>query len=253
VVVDQQTVEAISSSRLRLREITLPVAYGRQGERRKCPAREGKAVTLTARVPQTEHRQRAQMEPTRARAVLTWIELCMVPRKTVTVTPISVERVGEQWHVRLEKGAHVLIDEPRLLRGTPPSAQTCTAILTAGPRKGRVCGRALPDRDYLTDRPITTCVCGAPRPAETIEAHGYTARRMAAMRSEGEAVSEDAQKRFVAQAQLNAQNGYVLQREKLLAAVGELRPYAKTPSAIKHLRSAERQLRALVGEMAPAT
>lgn len=196
--------------------------------------RQGKAVTLIARVPQAEHRRRAELEPTRARAVLAWIELCMVPARSVTVTPISVERIGSQWQVRFEKGAHVVVDEPRLLRGTPPSVQTCTA-----------CGRGFADRDYISDRPIAFCKCGARRPAERSEDKGYTARRINAMRSEGEAVSEDAQKAFVLQAELNAENGFVLQRERLMDAVSELRGYAKDPGTIRKLKSVERQLRTL--------
>lgn len=106
ILVDQQTVEAIRSARLRLREITLPVLYGSEGERKKCPAREGRAVTLTARVLYREHRARAAREPTRARAVLLLIELCMARRLSVEVTPVSVERVGDEWRVQFVKGDH---------------------------------------------------------------------------------------------------------------------------------------------------
>jgi hypothetical protein len=245
VIVDQQTVEAIRSARLRLREITLPVVYGSQGERKKCPMREGKAVTLTARVPSYAKHRKAVLGDALG-------PVCLPPRKSVVVTPVSVVRDGAEWRVRFEKGAHEQVDESRLLRATSPSARTCSAILTSGPRRGKVCGRAFPDRDYLTDRPITVCACGAPRPSETIEDHGYTARRMVAMRSEGEAVPEDTQKQITAQAELNAENGYIIQRERLMAAVSAIRPYAKDAKTIKHLQGVERQLRSLVKKMAPA-
>jgi hypothetical protein len=115
VRVDQQTVEAVRSARLRLREITLPVEYARPPYspagtlvRKKCPMVKGKPVTLIARVPYAEHRARASQRPTRALAVLTLIDLCLVPRKTVEVTPTSVEREGNIWRVRFVKGDHAI-------------------------------------------------------------------------------------------------------------------------------------------------
>lgn len=104
IAVDQQTVEAICSARARLRELTLPVLYGSAGERKKCPMREGRPVRLVARIPYREHREQAEREPTRAQAVLRLIDLCMAPRKSVEVTPVSVQRIAEDWHVRFVKG-----------------------------------------------------------------------------------------------------------------------------------------------------
>jgi hypothetical protein len=104
IIVDQQTVEAIRSARLRLRELALPVAYGSQGERKRCQAREGNPVTLMARIPYLEHRERAAREPSRERAVLMLIELCMGRRLSVVITPTTVIRIGEQWLVRFVKG-----------------------------------------------------------------------------------------------------------------------------------------------------
>lgn len=123
VTVDQQTVEAIRSARLRLREITLPVRYGRlenavgvsSAPRRPCPVRRGKPATLVARLPYREHRRQAEREPTRARAVLRLIDLCSAPRKTVQVTPTSVERVGETWLVRFVKGDQSTDSDPLFL------------------------------------------------------------------------------------------------------------------------------------------
>lgn len=115
VTVDQQVVEAIRSARLRLREITLPVVYGTQGERKHCPMREGKAVTLTARVPYAEYRARAERSPTRAQGVLDLIDVCLVPRKSVEVTPTSVQRDGDVWRVRFLKGDQGIDDEDLFL------------------------------------------------------------------------------------------------------------------------------------------
>ncbi|HTZ63511.1 MAG TPA: hypothetical protein VMB51_05350 [Solirubrobacteraceae bacterium] len=106
IAVDSQTVEAIRSARLRLREIDLPVIYGSEGERKKCPLREGKPAVLVARVPYREHLARAQREPSRARAVLALIDACSARRLSVTVTPVEVTREGERWHVRFVLGEH---------------------------------------------------------------------------------------------------------------------------------------------------
>jgi len=72
---------------------------------------------------------------------------------------------------------------------------------------------------------------------------------MAAMRGEGEAIPEATQKAFAAQAKLNVENGYVVQREKLLAAIADIRPYARDRATAKQLQGIERQCRALVGRM----
>jgi hypothetical protein len=237
VIVAQAMIDQILS-KARRRTITLPAKGS------KPPCRAGHAYLLRAPYPRRE----AEQQPTRARAVLALIDI-LETRRTVSITVTDPpERRGEEWLIRFEKGAR-LTDEPRLLRATPPSARTCTATLTSGPRKGKVCGRAFPDRDYLTDRPITVCACGAPRPPETIEDHGYTARRMAAMRAEGEAVSEDTQKRLAEQAKLNADNGLIVQRERLMAAVSEIRGHAKDAATVKHLKGIERQLRNLTDKM----
>jgi hypothetical protein len=241
MIVSQATIDQILS-KARRRTIWLPAKGS------KAPCRVGGVYLLRAPYPRRE----AERQPTRARAVLALIDM-LETRKTVTITVTAVEPTEDgEWVVRFEKGAHRQVDERRLLRGTPPSARTCTAILKSGPRRGKACGRAFPDRDYVTDRPITVCACGAPRPAETIEDHGYTDRRMAAMRSEGEAVPEDMQKQITAQAKLNADNGYVLQRERLMAAISAIRPYARDRDTIKHLKGVERQLRSLVAKMMPA-
>jgi hypothetical protein len=131
VIVDQQTVEAIRSARLRLREITLPVVYGSQGERKRCPMREGKAVTLTARVPYAEHRARVERSPTRARAVLELIDLCAVPRKVIVVTPTSVQQDGSQWLIRFVKGDQSS-DEPPLFCSPTRDYTTVSDVLNAG-------------------------------------------------------------------------------------------------------------------------
>lgn len=243
MIVPQATIDQILS-KARRRTITLPVKGN------KPPVRVDHVYLLRASYPRRE----AEQQPTRARAVLALIDM-LEERKTVTITVTAIERhddVGE-WLVRFEKGAHWHVDEPRLLRATPPGARTCTAVLMSGPRKGKVCGRAFPDRDYLTDRPITVCACGAPRPPETIEDHGYTARRMAAMRGEGEAVSEDAQKRIAEQAELNRENGLVVQRERLMAAISDIRPFARDAATIRQLKGIERQLRAVARKMLAST
>ena len=165
----------------------------------------------------------------------------------------GVTRDGDTRLVRFEKGNHAgRFDRARLLRATAPAATVCTAIQTSGPRKGKPCGRAFPDTDYLTGRPVTTCTCGAPRPKETVEDRGYTARKAVAMKSEGEAVPETVQDRITERAAENTINGWVLQRERLLAVVAEIRPHARTPDAIKSLRGVERQVKALDRKMMAA-
>jgi hypothetical protein len=210
--------------------------------------------TLKPRVPFDQYRERAARQPTRARAVLALIDLCDRPTKTLRITVLDngVQRDGDWWLVRFEKGAHDKTDRARLLRATAPVAPVCTAVLTTGPRKGKPCGRAFPDIDYLTGRPITTCTCGAPRPKETVEDRGYTARKAVAMKSEGEAVLETVQDRITERAEENHTNGYILQRERLLAVVAEIRAYARTPETIKTLRGVERQVKALDRKMMAA-
>ncbi len=148
------------------------------------------------------------------------------------------------------KGDHT--DQPRLLRESAPAAPTCTAILRDGPRKGKTCGRAFADQDYLSGRPVTVCQCGAKRPAESVEDHGYTARKATAMRGEGEAVPADAQERITKRGELNHVNGYIVQRERLMAVISDIRPFAKDAETVAHLKGIERQLAALDRKMRAA-
>ena len=57
------------------------------------------------------------------------------------------------------------------------------------------------------------------------------------------------QERITQRAADNQTNGYIVQRERLLAAVSEIRSYAKDQHAIENLKGIERQLRALDRKM----
>ena len=138
-----------------------------------------------------------------------------------------------------------LTDQPRLLRGTSPAAPTCQAPVKRSDGTAKPCGRAFPDNDYLTGRPVEICKCGARRPPETQEDHGYTSRRSNAMRGEGEAVPADVQKSITQRVKDNKANGYIVQRERLLAVISDIRPFALDRATIEHLQGIERQVRAL--------
>jgi hypothetical protein len=144
-------------------------------------------------------------------------------------------------------------DDPRFLRGSAPQAPICHGTLALGDGRRVPCKTAFPDEDYMTGKPVEVCPrCGTRRPEGSVEDHGYTPRKAAAMKGEGEAVPADVQKRITQRAADNRTNGYVVQRERLLDAIAGLRPFANSEKTIKHLRGVERQVRALDRKMMAA-
>src|ERR1700680_4225432 len=85
------------------------------------------------------------------------------------------------WVISFERGD--TRDVPRLLRASAPQAPVCKAQIRYADGKLRACNRAFQD-----DQDV--CRCGARRPPESDEDHGYTTRRVNALRAEGEPVSE---------------------------------------------------------------
>ncbi len=153
--------------------------------------------------------------------------------------------------VSFVEGDHA--DKVRLLRGSAPKAPICHGTLTLEDGRKVPCKTGFPDTDYMTGLPVERCPrCGTRRPPTSVEDHGYTARRASAMGGEGEAVPAAMQERITQRAADNVANGYIVQREKLLAAVSEIRSYAKEPHQIANLHGIERQLRSLDRKMQPA-
>lgn len=109
MIVQQSTIDQIRS-KIRRRVLHLPVLYGQKlGEQsqrplKKCPLREGDVRTLEAAIPRKALRERAELQPTAAKAVLAWIDLCQAPVISVEITVTSVVREGDVWIVRFEKG-----------------------------------------------------------------------------------------------------------------------------------------------------
>ena len=248
MIVPQAEIEQIQS-KIRRRVIELPVQHGKRfGELKKCPMRAGGVYRLKARIPHERYLAEAQQKSTRARGVLWLIERCEQTQKTVKITVRDPpERQGDVWIVRFFKGdqAAESLDRPRLLRGSVPRAPTCQAPVRLADGRLKPCGRAFPDRDYVTDRPITVCACGAKRPPEIEDDHGYTSRRVSAMRSEGEAVPQAMQDEWAEKtAERDAEKREEM-RQRALRAIGEILPYAKDERERKRLRAAKNQITAL--------
>jgi hypothetical protein len=104
MIVDQAVIDQIRG-KMRRRVLELPVEYGKLGEL-KLPVREGGVYTLKPPIPYMRYRGEVERhQPTRARAVLRLIDLCDMPRRTVTITVTHPpERQGDKWLIRFEKG-----------------------------------------------------------------------------------------------------------------------------------------------------
>jgi hypothetical protein len=144
-------------------------------------------------------RRLAQLDPETeaARAFIASIEESRRRRAASLPLPAQPCMV---WVISFVKGD--VRDAPRLLRGSAPDAPVCKAPLR-GP-DGKVihkpgsplrdaAGEIIKQRLVLCNRAFrdgqTTCICGAHRPDETGEDHGYTTRTRQAMADEPEAIS----------------------------------------------------------------
>lgn len=103
MLVSQAEIDQING-RMRRRFLHLPLTRGRLGELKRCPVRRGGVYRLRPPVPHDDYAERASLQPTRARAVLTLIDLCETPIRTATITITNVEREGETWLVHFAKG-----------------------------------------------------------------------------------------------------------------------------------------------------
>jgi hypothetical protein len=111
------------------------------------------------------------------------------------------------------------------------------------------CKRAFADKQEV-------CRCGAKRPAEIEDDHGYTPVPSKAMKGEGEAVPASLQEQFSREG--NERHGIAREvewgdrRERLLAVIREIRSNAMTREAESTLRGVERQVEALDRKMRAA-
>lgn len=125
MIVDQTVIEQING-RIRRRELRLPVRHDRMpivarhpktgralrspvtrtadSSTKRCPLRADGVYTLHPRVPVDVYRAAAERQPTHARKVLYWISQCETKSRQVTITVTSVDREGDEWVVRFEKG-----------------------------------------------------------------------------------------------------------------------------------------------------
>jgi len=103
VFVSQAEIDQING-RMRRRVLHLPLKRGSLGELKRCPVRKGGVYRLRPPIPHAVYVERASSSPTRARAVLSLIDLCETPVRTTTITVTSVERHGDVWLIHFAKG-----------------------------------------------------------------------------------------------------------------------------------------------------
>lgn len=145
------------------------------------------------------------------------------------------------WVISFVKGDAT--DTPRLLRGGAPQAPICHAPVKLPDGRTVTCKRAFQDNQ-------TVCKCGAKRPPETEQDHGYTTRRGNAMRNEGEAVPVALQEKWAAKAAIEGAAKRAELRQRALAAIATVNEHAEKipasaldPAARKKLKSALHRLR----------
>ena len=104
MIVDEATIREITSSRVRRRSLTLEVHQGDLGETLRCPVRRDGVYKLTPCSRIEWKRRQAAQQPTRARAVLAFIDLIdgsvrteRMPSVTITVT--DVLKLEGRWMV----------------------------------------------------------------------------------------------------------------------------------------------------------
>jgi len=130
----------------------------------------------------------------------------------------SVDRDQEVWVISFTYGD--LRDTPRYLAAAPPS-QFCNATLPSGRR----CRRAFADNQSV-------CRCGALRPEESEDDHGYTTRRAKALPGELEVIDPELQERFTKEARDRPRQSrrevLLEQRERILDAIKACREHDLT-------------------------
>lgn len=109
LIVDELFIRQILSARTRRRNLVLPVRWGPQGELLRCPMRENGVYRLVPRGRLEHKRRQAEREPTRARQVLAFVDLCDGSVRTerqveVTVTAGAVLRTDRGWVVAITPG-----------------------------------------------------------------------------------------------------------------------------------------------------
>jgi uncharacterized protein YhfF len=144
------------------------------------------------------------------------------------------------WVITFKAGDHT--DKPNLLRRSAPSAPICRARIKLPDGRTVTCKRAFADKQDI-------CKCGARRPPETAEDHGYTSISARALMREPEAIPAALQAQYARESENNLQaatNGHLETHVKRLhAVIAEIREHAKDPKANDQLRGLERQAKAL--------
>lgn len=104
IVVSEQTIEHIRSSRHRLRTLHEPILYGELGELKRCRFKPDNAYTLHPASRYDEYKTTAREQPTRARAVVYLLARYDYLVKPLPITVLSVTRTSEHWLVRFDLG-----------------------------------------------------------------------------------------------------------------------------------------------------
>jgi hypothetical protein len=121
VLLDPSAIDRIV--KMRERTISLPVKRGAFNELKRCPVAKGRRIKLEARTPYERLRAQADdLSPTRAQAVISLIDQCLLPKRSLEITITSVERQADEWRIRFERGDQR--QEPRLLSAKPGADYT---------------------------------------------------------------------------------------------------------------------------------
>ena len=143
-----------------------------------------------------------------------------------------------------------VVGKPRLLRSGSPTAPVCKARLTfidfnedgAEKEWTVTCNRAFADKQEI-------CKCGAKRPKESEQDHGYTQSPLKALRGAGEEVSSEYQAKLTAEAlerRKQAENeAWIAAKHRLLAVTRELRKRRLKPEVYSELRRIEKRVESL--------
>jgi hypothetical protein len=161
----------------------------------------------------------------------------------------TVQELHAEWDRELDREMWVILfvlgdqtDRPRLLRASAPRVPTCTARIKQADGRWKTCGRGFADEQSV-------CRCGARRPAESVDDHGYTTRTATALRGEPEAIPDTTQKAQTAKAhklyEESRRESWGEQRDRLLAVIQEIRESPASRSVNESLRGVERQVASL--------
>lgn len=154
----------------------------------------------------------------------------------------------EVWVISFTRGD--LADRPRFPSAGAPREAICQALVPLPNGGTRPCGRKF-GREF-PDEP-ERCNAGHSKPSEQDSDHGYTTQPSRGLKGAGEAIPVGLQERYAAAARQQHGSELSERRERLLAAVADLRleaakQNAGSATARRRLKTIEHNLRALSRE-----